>query len=1340
MGNAESTETVPVAEHIDTVARWMRSRKLVINEETGDVSGLLENDETELREALQQATLAANTGRTLVLIRGLLKNDKDFIFEETSVHYITALHRCLHYVDVEIQISAAIFVAALCDPANTEPATPVISASHNANLREGTVPEVQDLRMRLGSFGFVYPAVLLSFQPREDLQLLGLEIIAGLALHPLNRILVAKKMGLQPLVIHLLSTNRDIRIMASVTMARLVAQPKNYEDVDHNKHLEVSGTYKKFPVPDFITLLPREIVPVVHIIFEQYLADHDDPDTAGPQATVERDDPATATVKDRLVNQNAVYLTKQGCITSLLTLLLRSIATERGAESGGKHSTAALDQNAVMACGALYVLVQMARQSAVAREAIASERVILHLSVDRSQTGQSDNISARGLDVILYLTTRAVRVELRRPATELIVELTREEENIVLFRSPVDLTPDFMDSMKRANTAALAGERREEGTAIHEEFGSDITAVYLLYLASLDDDEIVRAFATIAFLELSIDNLTMNDIIRYRAIQPVLNIAVSPAANSVIKRRCAWALCSIGTHYSGMPEADVLNVSHFTDAMAVLITLLETCEDAVTRRESSRALASFALRELGADFMACHPTAVNTLIGIVDEALVAPSMLADSMFMAVRTLANLCMYRKHYAALLGVAKKRGHPSMESFFGRLIEEHWDVSQDIAYVVVRTREMANAADGGGEASGNYEFDADAIAERAKEWHVKHRSKAALIPEEIQAECVLAIGCVMRADHLAIFKHRWVDLFTHWAKSEDLHVTSKALAALANVGQCGLSHLRLIEHTDDYCELSLLESLRSQADRSRYELRGLDTLPMLAELVRAKMETYAPRREAATVLARFSRSPNGLLCWLQLNPEDPMMLTADFSGNAMTFLKGRPTAGGLSGGEEDLVDDVDDPESDYGRFLMHNLSNQNRASADCQWGVYFQKGDVVVVNEIDSCIEKLCQSAGSSEGMSENRPETAPTASRLTGPRFPPAKVGLKPEWTISVWVFLEERASNFTPGSLATLTGTAATEDGTYATVCQSSAGDHYIAVKVVTERIEEVVIGQAKGRPVDGLSSSNRQKLRFEDGVEEGWDGKVAFVTHRLGAYDATTKQWLLTDFDLQSLPNGWRHIVALCAGEFVFFYVDTYFVGRVEQFKGGSDISYVGNDSSLTHPVGYISDFRVFGYMIPEKLLTGSRAGRHPFNASRPNAKNSLYLDPIKEREQFQNSTGNRQGRRHLFFNVDLIPSQHSRLSALSLEETWVDLPPDYVATYMGQSSLGIIAALVGALDTDASEVLRSCTRALGNIALVGSNRPKIIAAGAMMSLVRLSNHLDPRVALEASRAILHLR
>ena len=1368
MGNTSSTES-PVV-HITTIAKWMKSRKLVIDKETHEVSGLHEDDEAQLKDALQQAIIITKNRGAAIFVNAILENDKKYILKEVDVHYLNSLHLCLNYVDIEIQIASAGFIAELCDPLNSEPLGTIYNTTYNADLKEGTVQQVQDLRMRLGSFGFVFPAVLLVFQAREDLQLLGLKIVAGLALHPLNRILVAEKMGLQPLIIHILSVNPSIRIMSSVTISRLVAQPEMYDLINHDEEIHIPEAASRFPKADFFDMLPRELIPVISAMFGEYLEGSNDPlpetedDALGGTGHESR-----VSMKDRLVNDNAAYVIKQGCVVSMLTVILRSIVEaseveeaedsnlvlpvgdgEDGVDEGGTE----MPQSAVMASAALYGLVELARQSKTARQLIATTRVVLKLNHHSGRRSKLDvdaprDITATGSDIILFMTTNDAQLELRRGATELIVELVREEENTTIFRSEITLSDGLFRSMKRSlkKRAERTGHGFSENGAKESEstltFRKGTTAtgkfnsIFLLYSASFDPDEIVRANAMVAFLELSIDNMNMYEIIKYNATEPILNAAKISTGNSTLKRRCAWALSAVGMQFAGMTRVELNAFAEFHEAILTLVLLLSAGEDVVVQREAARALSAFALLEVGAEFIAVETSAVEVLVALLEEALSSSSMLLDTLLMTVRAAGNLLMYPRHHAALLKAAKRYGHSCLEELFGRMIEEHWDVSRDVSYFIVmqeETKKLVYGVEEGEQSPGSgskeaqsaggaiSEISASKLAEDSRKWHAKYRAKAAMIPEEIQRECILAIGCVMRPDYLSSFKHRWVDLYASWLQSPDIHVQSKSTASISNISRHGLAQLRLVEHPEDYCEISLFESVRVERGLSVSTWRGLDILPILAEMVRSQTVTLAPKREAARALSNMSRSPNGMVSWLRLSPDDSNLMYVDFSANSLVVVKGSPRRGGSNNFEDGANGDmINDPESENGSSIVNQHQMDVEQNEAWDYGIVFRQGDALLLKEIDSSVDclRLREEAGD--------PDASVALPKC--PVFPKPKIGNKPEWTMSVWVYICKKESQFSTGSLMTLMGPNSVQVGSYATICESSIGDQYLAVKVVAKSDDS----KQEGRPVDGLSPKQRAVLEGDDEPE--------YVCHRLAAYDAKSKQWLECGFDMQVVPHGWRHLVAIGTNDRIFFYVDTYCVGSVDKFYGKGDIACVGNSVSLTHPAGLISDFRAYGHLIPKAILKGNAAVKHPFNAIRPNADHGLY-PTLKERlnEKTTSRTSSQRGRRQSFLKRTKIPEHHSSHVDYSMEDLWYDLPPDYVSYYMGNQTIGLIPALVGALATDSAEITMTAARTIANLALIVDNRPKILAAGALIPLVRLTNHKNPIVAFESSRAMLHLR
>ena len=95
---------------------------------------------------------------------------------------------------------------------------------------------------------------------------------------------------------------------------------------------------------------------------------------------------------------------------------------------------------------AICALNEFAKQSQVARRRIATEKIVLRLRDDQPnlETKRSagrktlHDISGIGLHILLFFTTMAVSKYLRRVATELIIELAREEQNVIMFRNEID--------------------------------------------------------------------------------------------------------------------------------------------------------------------------------------------------------------------------------------------------------------------------------------------------------------------------------------------------------------------------------------------------------------------------------------------------------------------------------------------------------------------------------------------------------------------------------------------------------------------------------------------------------------------------------------------------------------------------------------------------------------------------------------------------------------------------------------------------------------------------------------------------------------------------------------
>ena len=1468
-----------ISEHLEVLSTCINRDTIKKNKTNGQLFGLVEKDEDAITFALSQLNIIIKNTNALTALRVILKNDATFTKTKTGKHYMQDLLNCLHYEDIEVQIAAGTVLGTLCDPQYSELDKTAMSTTLNGVFKEGTCKEAQYFRMRLGCYGFVYQFILFVLQIRVDIQLLGLQCLAGLCLHPLNRITVGINLGLQPLVVHILSSRPKIRAYTLLAMARLSYQPLFADFVNHDKLIVVPESAEYFhPYPVWIDQVPHEMIPAVKAMLGEYFDDvqrldpslkemgedgnNNDEDRGKKDKNKdEEDEEEQSRVEDLLINENAVYFIKNGCITSLLTLLLRSMRDVIVAEEdrmidesskeapkthGDNEATLLTEQTSI---AAICALNEFAKQSQEARRRIATEKIVLRLRDDQPnfETKRSagrktlHDISGIGLHILLFFTTMAVSKYLRRVATELIIELAREEQNVIMFRNEIDLTDELMtlvrkftkkdkieeEIKKHRNESALMGEdgvmdtfNRSNG--IDADFGDSLSGVVIVYLATRDYDLEVRSNAIVAFLELSIDGHTMDEIIVNHAIQPVVDVALSSFANNVLKRRCAWALSSIGLRYAGMSNDMLGEGNSIESALNVLEQFLSPDNDHVTQREATKGIAAFALIEHAVNFIINRGTLIPKLIILLESSLQNVQMYTDTLFMAVRALSNLAMYKKGREMLLIHIKAVGYSTLESYFGRMIEEHWDVSKDIAYNITRKIEIKKdtLTEQGRkklQAFGNLnedaikkqkeitearieeldrllkDMDSEKIAKETRDWHIKHRATATLIPEEIQSECILAIGCIMRSDRLTVYKSKWVDYFVHSAKSSNPHVASKGLAALANVASYGLSQFRLIEHTDDYCEKSILAPFKGGIEHVAIN-RGLNVLPILTELVRVTTTTLAPRREASKVFASLSSSPDGLLCWFQLNPKDENLMFVDYSGNALSTVRGDPSK---------AVDDfnwldfggngIGNPESDLSAMLIQNQKKRllnNANNEDYNFGIQFDRGDGIFIHEIDNAVNSIVQTEKILNAIEKGEVKKDDKSLKFNfdspGPSLSLSREGFKSEWTLSVWIYIARKDDEtYTPGSVNTLIDEDGIINGNYATICESSKGHQLLVIKVYD--VEENAPRELKGRPIDGLSpikrdealeeakedlrlakaralmakkalkkrgDGNQAELRvalenveFAQAAVEELQKSVRHVTHKIGAFDPNTKEWKMCQFDLQYLPHGWHHIVAMSTNESVYFYIDARYppIGHIDNFNTDkSDISCIGNDIKLQHPAGLISDFRCYGFLLPPLIVHGIKAGRHAFNGARPNGDYGLYQDPVEQ--QKRNESGEnilKAGRRHSFM-MPKVKSHKKLLNDIDRDGTqddlWVDLPTDYVSYHIGSSVEGAIPALIGALHSKSIQVIRPAARALANLALVPQNRPKIVAAGGLVPLVLLTNNPNRIIAFESSRALLHLR
>ena len=245
MGNKTSTSKDVIPEHLEVVSTCMNSDDLKENKSTGQLYGLKEAQEDAVTFALTQLDIIIKKSNALATLRAILKNDATYIKNKSGQHFLKDFLSCLHYEDIEVQIAAGTVLGTLCDPQYSETGETAKSTTLNGAFKEGECKEAQYFRMRLGCYGFIYQFILFVLQVRVDIQLLGLRCLACLCLHPLNRITVALNLGLQPLVVHILSSRPKIRAFTLLTMARLSSQPLFADYVNHDDLIIIPKSYPR---------------------------------------------------------------------------------------------------------------------------------------------------------------------------------------------------------------------------------------------------------------------------------------------------------------------------------------------------------------------------------------------------------------------------------------------------------------------------------------------------------------------------------------------------------------------------------------------------------------------------------------------------------------------------------------------------------------------------------------------------------------------------------------------------------------------------------------------------------------------------------------------------------------------------------------------------------------------------------------------------------------------------------------------------------------------------------------------------------------------------------------
>ena len=96
--------------------------------------------------------------------------------------------------------------------------------------------------------------------------------------------------------------------------------------------------------------------------------------------------------------------------------------------------------------------------------------------------------------------------------------------------------------------------------------------------------------------------------------------------------------------------------------------------DYVTQREAAKGIAAFSLIEEAVALIIERGDIVPNMIALLNRSLENVEMYTEILFMALRSLTNLTMYRDGKEALSEYVGKMGYSTLEAYFGRFIEDH------------------------------------------------------------------------------------------------------------------------------------------------------------------------------------------------------------------------------------------------------------------------------------------------------------------------------------------------------------------------------------------------------------------------------------------------------------------------------------------------------------------------------------------------------------------------------------------------------------------------------------------------------------------------------------------
>ena len=407
---------------------------------------------------------------------------------------------------------------------------------------------------------------------------------------------------------------------------------------------------------------------------------------------------------------------------------------------------------------------------------------------------------------------------------------------------------------------------------------------------------------------------------------------------------------------------------------------------------------------------------------------------------------------------------------------------------------------------------------------------------VPSRVQLHALLALAVIMPADHIAIYKPHWLNLFAYLLREpHDDILTTKAAAAVAHVADSPASCLRLISKTQDYsvaretwldrilppvrANTMMLSGMTEEeallAVHNEDTLKGLDIVPDLVKILTKSGENVGAQREIARALCKLSSNPNGMLVWLRLvgsktkiihdtssesfhddqtvfgNTELTVEDSEFSSSNARTIAQDSPEA------FSDIACECVTVIKGNPQLWFPNSnqdSTNSKSSAGRAFGVKFRKMDAVLLIPRKHAQDIISSSLASISSLEPREIVSPPGVPLKDGVDTP----GLA-EWTISTWFHVQKEFKTGTwslgiggknPNaelnafhsntSLSSLTGEAGERYGNFATLCEGTNGDQHVCVRVCQDE-----------------SPMTEREIELEQKRRENWEDEQEDILERM---------------------------------------------------------------------------------------------------------------------------------------------------------------------------------------------------------------------------------------------------